>query len=158
MSNKTYKISIDEGIKVEVTPKLVLCDVTDFLGRTMKNIGIELLAKEDGELTPFSDLTKSFGEFIGVKNTAYIDTNNNPFASQLIESGIAKDMGLYKSSGFWKYPLWLFDESFLEEIGGEEYEKYRQQFDDGIGMSDDPDDEDEDFAEEEPENELEVKL
>ena len=158
MSNKTYEISIGEGIKVEVTPRLVLCDATDFVGRTMKNIGIELLAKEDGELTPFSDLTKSFDELIGVKNTAYIDTNNNPFASQLLESGIAQDTGLYKSSGLCNYPLWLFDEDFLKEIGGEEYEKYCQQFDDGIGISDEPDDEDEDFAEEEPEYELEVKL
>ena len=158
MSNKTYKISIGEGIKVEVIPKLVLCDVTDFLGRTMKNIGIELFAKEDGELKSFSDLTKTFGEFIGLKNTAYIDTNNNPFATQLLELGIAQDTGLYKSSGLCNYPLWLFDEDFLKEIGGEEYEKYRQQFDDGIGISDEPDDEDEDYTEEEPEDELEVKL
>lgn len=158
MSNKTFKLSIGEGIKVEVTPKLFLYDVSDFLERQMKNIGIKLLSEEDGELTPFSDLTKSFGEFIGLKNTAYIDTNNNPFATQLLELGIAQDTGLYKSSGLCNYPLWLFDEDFLKEIGGEEYEKYCQQFDDGIGISDEPDDEDEDYTEEEPEDELEVKL
>lgn len=153
MSNKTFKISIGEGIKVEVTPKLFLYEVSDFLERQMKNIGIKLLSEEDGELTPFSDLTKSFGEFIGLKNTAYIDTNNNPFATQLLESGIAQDTGLYKSSGLCSYPLWLFNEDFLKEIGGEEYEKYCQQFDDGMDMTDEIDDEDE-----EPENELEVKL
>lgn len=158
MSNKTYKLSIGEGIKLEVTPKLFLYEVSDFLERQMKNIGIKLLSEEDGELTPFSDLTKSFGEFIGLKNTAYIDTNNNPFATQLLELGIAQDTGLYKSSGLCNYPLWLFDEDFLKEIGGEEYEKYCQQFDDGIGISDEPDDEDEDYTEEEPEDELEVKL
>ena len=158
MSNKTFKLSIGEGIKVEVTPKLFLYEVSDFLERQMKNIGIKLLSEEDGELTPFSDLTKSFGEFIGLKNTAYIDTNNNPFATQLLELGIAQDTGLYKSSGLCNYPLWLFDEDFLKEIGGEEYEKYCQQFDDGIGISDEPDDEDEDYTEEEPEDELEVKL
>lgn len=158
MSNKTYKISIGEGIKVEVTPKLFLYEVSDFLERQMKNIGIKLLSEEDGESIPFSDLTKSFGEFIGFKNTAYIDTNNNPFATQLLELGIAQDTGLYKSSGLCNYPLWLFDEDFLKEIGGEEYEKYCQQFDDGIGISDEPNDEDEDYTEEEPEDELEVKL
>lgn len=153
MSNKTFKISIGEGIKVEVIPKLFLYEVSDFLERQMKNIGIKLLSEEDGELTPFSDLTKSFGEFIGLKNTAYIATNNNPFATQLLESGIAQDTGLYKSSGLCNYPLWLFNEDFLKEIGGEEYEKYCQQFNDGMDMTDEIDDEDE-----EAENELEVKL
>ena len=55
-------------------------------------------------------LTVSFGEFIGLKDSAYIDTNNCRFAQQLLDQGIAVDTGLRKSSGFCEYPLWGFQE------------------------------------------------
>lgn len=64
-----------------------------------------------------------------LRNAAYIDTNNCYFAQQLLEQGIAKDTGLKKRSGFCEYPLWVFEEGFLREIGKENYEKYKAAYD-----------------------------
>ena len=64
-----------------------------------------------------------------LRNAAYIDTNNCYFAQQLLEQGIAKDTGLKKHSGFCEYPLWVFEEGFLREIGKENYEKYKAAYD-----------------------------
>ncbi len=106
--------------------------------------GISLTMKNsDGIEEPFAVLTKSFGEFIGAKNCAYIDTNNCPFADAFIKLGIARDTGFTKESGFYSYPLWAFDEHFLRQIGGAEYEKYSQEYDDYMKMADDDADEDE---------------
>lgn len=80
-------------------------------------------------------LTKSFGEFIGLKNSAYVDINNCPFAPQLLNRGFAKDTGLYKESGFCSYPLWTFDETVLKETGGEKYERYARAYDEYMESS-----------------------
>ena len=37
-------------------------------------------------------VTKSFGEFIGMKNSVYIDLNNCPFAVDLLKQGFAEDI------------------------------------------------------------------
>ena len=60
---------------------------------------------------------------------AYIDANNCPFAPQLLTDEIAQDTGYSKISGYCEYPLWVFQEDFLKEIGGEKYEQYSEQFD-----------------------------
>lgn len=80
-------------------------------------------------------LTKSFEEFIGLKNSAYVDINNCPFAPQLLNRGFAKDTGLYKESGFCSYPLWTFDETVLKETGGEKYERYARAYDEYMESS-----------------------
>lgn len=85
------------------------------------------------ELLPI--LTKSFEEFIGLKNSAYVDINNCPFAPQLLNRGFAKDTGLYKESGFCSYPLWTFDETVLKETGGEKYERYARAYDEYMESS-----------------------
>ena len=85
--------------------------------------------KEDNGFHPFAVLTKSFGEFIGQKNCAYIDTNNCPFADQLLAQGIAIDTGLTKQSGFCTYPLWQFNEDFLKSADSEHYKLYSEGFD-----------------------------
>ena len=63
--------------------------------------------------------------YIAIENT-----NNCDFAKQLLIYGFAKNTGLTKNSGFCSYPLWVFDESFLAEIGGEQYQQYSKAFDD----------------------------
>ena len=63
------------------------------------------------------------------KDCAFIDTNNCPFAPQLLSDEIAQDTGHSKISGYCEYPLWVFKEDFLKEIGGEKYEQYFEQFD-----------------------------
>jgi len=106
--------------------------------KKLTGIAIQLyMAKstEDYEVgEPFAKLTVSFGEFISIKNAAYIDTNNCPFADQLLKYGIAKKTGFTKNSGYCSYPLWIFNEDFLKEIGGEEYEWYSSMFDKHIAL------------------------
>ena len=135
---KTYDITLSNGKTYTVEPELQFYNVLDFLGRPMLGIAIELCLAEStegfeaGEL--FAMLTVSFGEFISIKNAAYIDTNNCPFADQLLKYGIAKKTGFTKNSGYCSYPLWIFNEDFLKEIGGEEYERYSSMFDKHIAL------------------------
>ena len=63
------------------------------------------------------------------------------------EQGVAQDTGLSKNSGFCQYPLWQFNEDFLREIGGANYEEYVRQFDAYMPFSDFEEDEEEDFTE-----------
>lgn len=65
----------------------------------------------------------------GMKKEANCD-----FAKQLLIYGFARNTGLTKNSGFCSYPLWVFDESFLAEIGGEQYQQYSKAFDDYMAV------------------------
>ena len=125
------------GQRVSLNPRVELYRVHDFMGAKMPGLAIALYtvgtdAVEDEEL--YAVLTVSFGEFIGLQNAAYIDTNNCYFAQQLLEQGIAKDTGLTKRSGFCEYPLWVFKESFLREIGGENYRRYAKAYEEYIPL------------------------
>ena len=92
-------------------------------------IVLEEVDQNENMTEQYAVLMVSFGEFLPVKNCAYIDANNCPFAPQLLAEGIAQDTGYSKISGFCEYPLWVFKEDFLKEIGGEKYEQYSEQFD-----------------------------
>ncbi len=129
METKKYKITNCVGLTCEVTPELFLYSVKDYMGRDMTIPGIQLYTEEEGGRMPFATLTKSFGEFIGAKNTAYIDINNCDFAEQLLQYGFAKNAGFTKQSGFCTYPLWVFDDAFLREIGSKKYEEYSDAYD-----------------------------
>ncbi len=125
---RTFKIN-SYGKELELTPKFFTYDVEDFMGKELKIPGINLVeVTKEGDI-PFATITKLFGKFIGIKNTAYIDTNNCPLAYAFLQAGIASDTGFTKHSGYCEYPLWCFDEDFLEEIGGEEYGEYSETFD-----------------------------
>lgn len=119
------------GQRVELHPRVDLYTVKNFMGEEMPGLAIALYTTdpETNEEQLYDVLTVSFGEFIGLRNSAYIDTNNCYFAHQLLEQGIAKDTGLTKQSGFCEYPLWIFDEKFLQEIGGEHYQEYLRAYD-----------------------------
>lgn len=130
------------GSQVTVEPSVELYSVRDFMGKELPGLAVELNEVDsDGIKTPYTMLTTSFGEFISIKNVAYIDTNNCPFAEQLLEQGIAQPTGLTKSSGFCQYPLWIFNEDFLKEHGGESYQKYYDEFDSYINQGDEDIDE-----------------
>lgn len=106
--------------------------VREFMGRGMKDLAVTLYLEngETGQYDILSGLiTKNFCEFIGYKNTAYIDLNNSPFATELLQRGFAEDTGFYKDSGFCKYPLWEFKEEFLKQIGEEKYKQYSDEYD-----------------------------
>ncbi len=130
------------GSQVTVEPSVELYSVRDFMGKELPGLAVELNEVDsDGIKTPYTMLTTSFGEFISIKNAAYIDTNNCPFAEQLLEQGIAQPTGLTKSSGFCQYPLWIFNEDFLKEHGGESYQKYSDEFDSYMNQGDEDIDE-----------------
>ena len=122
-----YEINTSYGGKSKVKPSVELYTVKDFMGKEMPGLAIRLTDADT--LESFTMLTKSFGEFIGLKNAAYIDTNNCPFANQLLEKGIARDTGLKKTSGRCEYPLWIFDKEFLLEHGEENYKTYSNSYD-----------------------------
>ena len=125
-----YDITDFTGRQVTVSPRLALYAVKDFMGTELPGLAVILDDVTDpSEPEQYAVLTVSFGEFIGMKNCAYIDTNNCDFADQLLQAGIAKDTGFYKASGFCTYPLWVFDEQFLRSSGEENYEKYSSRFD-----------------------------
>lgn len=126
--DNSFKINNLLG-EVEIYPKLALIEVRDFMGDIHHNLHIRFDYEEDGARLPYADFTVSFGEYIGMKNCAYIDTNNCRFADVILQSGVATDTGLTKQSGFWEYPLWIFKPEFLSSIGKEQYEAYSKEFD-----------------------------
>ena len=117
--------------KIRMKPRVELYDTRDYMGEQMPGLAIVLDEVDQNEnvTEQYAVLTVSFGEFLTLKNCAYIDANNSPFAPQLLAKGISQDTGNSKNSGFCKYPLWVFKEDFLKEIGGKKYEQYSEQFD-----------------------------
>lgn len=117
--------------KIRLKLRTELYDTRDYMGRHMPGLAIVLdeVDQKENVTEQYAVLTVSFGEFLTLKNCAYIGTNNCPFAPQLLAKGIAQDTGYSKISGFCEYPLWVFKEEFLKEIGGEKYEQYSEQLD-----------------------------
>ena len=126
-----YQITTFTGEKRLIKPRLELYSQKAFMNEDMPGIAIMIddVTAGEYEAEPYCDLTTSFGEFIGMKNCAYIDTNNCDFADQLQSQGLASDTGFYKASGFCKYPLWQFEEGTLREIDNDVYQKYSDAYD-----------------------------
>lgn len=78
------------------------------------------------------NLPSKFGvcEVIGIKNAAYMDTNNCPWVDELVKMGVAIDTGFTRESGWCTYPLYKFDEEWLKKISGNtgNYEKYLESY------------------------------
>ena len=140
-----------EGKTVTLVPRLELYSVRDFMGTELPGLAVDLdiYAGEFSPPMPYTSLTVNFGEYISVPNSAYIDTNNFPFADQLLAQGIAEQTGLTKSSGFCTYPLWVFKEDFLKKIGGKKYQEYTQAYERYDPFSIFSDDEETDMADDE---------
>ena len=120
---------ISYGGKYQVEPSLDLYSVKDIMGEEKVGLAICLNVVENNKVVePFATFTISFGEFIGVKDAVYIDTNNCNFAFQLKKQGFGVDTGITKQSGFWNYPLWIFEESLLRQIDNDVYEEYAKQY------------------------------
>lgn len=130
----------------ELLPEVTAIIAPDFMGTEQLNIGLNLYTEGENGLEPFAELTKHFGEFIGQKNCAYVDTNNCPFADQLLAQGIAIDTGLTKQSGFCTYPLWQFNEDFLKSANGKIYELYSESYDEYMESMNPSDDEGQTFG------------
>lgn len=138
------------GEKLQLEPRLGLYRVSDMMGKRLPGLAVFLDELTSAGREPYCALTVSFGEFIGIKNSAYIDTNNCGFAEQLLKPEIAQATGLYKTSGFCRYPLWIFSEQFLKEVDAETYRKYAKEYDSYMTrMNLDPEEADESASEEE---------
>lgn len=125
-----YDITDFHGRTLPVSPRLGLYAVKDFMGNELPGLAVVLDDVTDPTMPEqYCVLTASFGEFIGMKNCAYIDTNNCEFADQLCKQGLATDTGFYKASGFCQYPLWQFEEGTLREIDNDVYQKYSDAYD-----------------------------
>ena len=98
-----YEITDFLGCKLTVQPCLTLYSVRDFTGKEMPGLAISLFdVSNEAEPVEYCSLTVSFGEFIGMKNCAYIDINNCDFADQLLAQGMATQTQFTKKSGFFK--------------------------------------------------------
>ena len=117
------------GEKIQLEPRLGLYMVSDLTGTRLPGLAVFLDELTSAGREPYCALTVSFGEFLGIKNSAYIDTNNCGFAEQLLKPEIAQATWLYKTSGFCRYPLWIFSEKFLKEVDEETYRKYAKEYD-----------------------------
>lgn len=117
------------GEKIQLEPRLGLYMVSDLTGTRLPGLAVFLDELTSAGRGPYCALTVSFGEFLGIKNSAYIDTNNCGFAEQLLKPEIAQATGLYKTSGFCRYPLWIFSEKFLKEVDAETYRTYAKEYD-----------------------------
>ena len=130
-----FKIKDFLGNDILLKPRVENYEQKTFMGKTLPGLAIVLdIVDESGKvLEQFDVLTKSFGEYIGIKNAAYIDTNNCSYAEQLLQYRIAVNTGITKESGFCIYPLWRFDEAFLKEIGSQNYLSYASAYDKLMG-------------------------
>ena len=138
------------GEKIQLEPRLGLYMVSDLTGTRLPGLAVFLDELTAAGREPYCALTVSFGEFLGIKNSAYIDTNNCGFAEQLLKPEIAQATGLYKTSGFCRYPLWIFSEKFLKEVDEETYRKYAKEYDSYMSrMNPEPEEAEETVPEEE---------
>ena len=89
------------GGKIRLKPRVELYDTRDYTGKQMPGLAIVLDEVDQNEnvTEQYAVLTVSFGDFLALKNCAFIDTNNCPFAPQLLSDEIAQDTGHSKISG-----------------------------------------------------------
>lgn len=146
MSKKLEFDYIDRlGNRITLVPELALYEADDILtNKTRYNIAIRLYSKEEYELEPYSVLTTNLGEFIAVKDAAYIDTNNN--GTQILDWLIKNDFGLEtsltKHSGFCEYPLFVFNEDMLKKIDyNGNYPKYENLYNEYYKTFEEPEEE-----------------
>lgn len=89
------------GGKIRLKPRVELYDTRDYMGKQMPGLAIVLdeVDQKENVTEQYAVLTVSFGDFLTLKNCAFIDTNNCPFASQLLSNEVAQDTGHSKISG-----------------------------------------------------------
>lgn len=76
------------------------------------SLAIELVSKTEGPIAMLTVCLDTPG--LGDEDT-FVDVNNCPWAEEFIsESGIGEPVGLTKTSGYCRYPLYRFDLNKLE--------------------------------------------
>ena len=103
-TTKYYKAIIDFGGGCIVERNLRLQADTYIRGGGLAIVAFE----RNGE--PWSDITVNLPGYFPEYGTAFIDTNNNPWAEAfLVEHDIAEPTAYFGHSGFCSYPLYKFD-------------------------------------------------
>ena len=71
------------GGKIRLKPRVELYDTRDYMGKQMPGLAIVLdeVDQKENVTEQYAVLTVSFGDFLALKNCAFIDTNNCPFAA-----------------------------------------------------------------------------
>lgn len=103
-------------------------EVHDYLGAEKHLIGLYL---EDPYGEFYTDLTTSFGEFVGSYGTFFPDVNNEPGVAQFLQENlIAFPTQGQKTSGFVTYPSYRISPHVMEKIFTlEEIEAYKRDYD-----------------------------
>ena len=106
----------------------------------------------------FRSICSEKSERVYYGNPPYARTlyNHNRLLSSY-EGAIGVKPGFTKQSGYVTYPLWRFDEKFLEEIGGENYKRYSDEWDEMFRSQDEIEDVLDDMSVEEAEELLNVE-
>lgn len=103
-------------------------EVTDWQGTDKRLIGL-WLESADGEY--YTDLTKSFGEFVGQYGCFFPDVNNESRVEQFLQDNcFAFPIGGQKTSGFVTYPAYRISPHVMEKLFTlEEIEAYKRDYD-----------------------------
>lgn len=89
-------------------------DVADWMGEEKHLIGL-WLETPDGEY--YTDLTRSFGEFVGQYGCFFPDVNNESRVEQFLQDNcIAFPIGGQKTSGFVTYPAYRLSPYVMEKL------------------------------------------
>lgn len=117
---KTFKFQSEYG----GTVKLWL-DVSYYT--TNERIYIGLITDEDGFPEPYANVTVNI-EGACPDYCGYVDTNHFPEVERLIlENGLGEFTGMVGQSGYYSYPLYLFDRDKLREYAPEGMERYERE-------------------------------
>ena len=115
------------GGKIRLKPRVELYDTRDYTGKQMPGLAIVLDEVDQNEnvTEQYAVLTVSFGDFLALKNCAFIDTNGDPdFPVWLIRNGLAIPTGVLQRSGFCEYPEYRFRADRLQELDPDGYASY----------------------------------
>ena len=115
------------GGKIRLKPRVELYDTRDYMGKQMPGLAIVLdeVDQKENVTEQYAVLTVSFGDFLALKNCAFIDTNGDPdFPVWLIRNGLAIPTGVLQRSGFCEYPEYRFRADRLQELDPNGYASY----------------------------------
>ena len=113
------------GGKIRLKPRVELYDTRDYMGKQMPGLAIVLdeVDQKENVTEQYAVLTVSFGDFLALKNCAFIDTNNNPEAMEfLIRNSLAEDTGYRRKSGWVEYPMARLNLAELYRLSPESFE------------------------------------
>ena len=103
-------------------------EVEDWMGEPKRLIGLYL---ETPEGEPYTDLTVSFGEFVGAYGNFFPDVNNEPGVEKFLQDNlIAFPANGFKISGFVTYPAYRLSPYAMEKLFTlEEIRDYKLDYD-----------------------------